>query len=122
MGNFEIETELKNMLRLFYMSLQEYERESGSKIGYDEREPEEMVEIFIDSEDCFNYENVVKNCSKYGVSLSFPDIRNKLSPIKNLIAMIENGYYKDTIEPKYFLQKEIEQSKESIKYLTGNVS
>lgn len=58
----KLENELKNMLRLFYQSLQDYELESGNKIGHDERSSEEMVQIFIESEDAFNYESVVKNC------------------------------------------------------------
>jgi len=43
--------------------------------------------------------------------LPIPDIRNKLSPIVNLIKMIENG-----LDPKY-IDKEIERSKISINYL-----
>lgn len=31
------------------------------------------------------------------VMLSLPDIRNKLSPIKNLIAMLENGLVKGNV-------------------------
>ena len=32
------------------------------------------------------------------VMLSLPDIRNKLSPIKNLIAMLENGLVKGNVK------------------------
>jgi hypothetical protein len=52
--------------------------------------------------------------------LSLPDIRNKLSPIKNLIAMLENGLTKGTIELHPYILKEIEQCKESIIYLSGH--
>lgn len=54
------------------------------------------------------------------VMLSLPDIRNKLSPIKNLIAMLENGLAKGNIEMHDLVIKEIEACKESIAYLSGN--
>jgi hypothetical protein len=54
------------------------------------------------------------------VRLSLPDIRNKLSPIKNLIAMLNNGLMKGTIEVHPYIQKEMEQCKKSIAYLSGN--
>jgi hypothetical protein len=54
------------------------------------------------------------------VMLSLPDIRNKLSPIKNLIAMLENGLVKGNVEMHDLVLKEIEQCKESIAYLSGN--
>ena len=54
------------------------------------------------------------------VRLSLPDIRNKLSPIKNLIAMLNNGLMKGTIEVHPLIEKEIEQCKKSITYLSGN--
>lgn len=53
-------------------------------------------------------------------ALSLPDIRNKLSPIKNLVAMIENGLAKGAIEENPYILKEIEQCKKSIAYLSGN--
>lgn len=54
------------------------------------------------------------------VMLSLPDIRNKLSPIKNLIAMLENGLVKGNVEMHELVLKEIEACKESIAYLSGN--
>ena len=54
------------------------------------------------------------------VMLSLPDIRNKLSPIKNLIAMLENGLVKGNVEMHDLVLKEIEACKESIAYLSGN--
>jgi hypothetical protein len=62
---------------------------------------------------------------KLGISdvmLSLPDIRNKLSPIKNLIAMLENGLVKGNVEMHDLVIKEIEACKESIVYLSGNGS
>lgn len=50
--------------------------------------------------------------------LTFDDIRNKLSPIKNLIKMIENGLVKGSVETHDLVLKEIEQCKESIEYLS----
>jgi hypothetical protein len=54
------------------------------------------------------------------VMLSLPDIRNKLSPIKNLIAILENGLVKGNVEMHDLVLKEIEQCKKSIAYLSGN--
>lgn len=54
------------------------------------------------------------------VMLSLPDIRNKLSPITNLIAMLENGLAKGNVEMHDLVLKEIEQCKKSIAYLSGN--
>ena len=54
------------------------------------------------------------------VMLSLPDIRNKLSPIKNLIAMLENGLVKGNVEMHTLVLKEIEACKQSIAYLSGN--
>ena len=52
--------------------------------------------------------------------LPVSDIRNKLGPIKNLIAMLENvDYMKGTVEVHTLIQKEIEQCKRSIGYLSG---
>jgi hypothetical protein len=45
------------------------------------------------------------------------DIRNKLSPVKNLIAMIENGLIKGTAETHPLIIAEIEQCKKSIQQL-----
>jgi hypothetical protein len=53
-------------------------------------------------------------------SLSYDDIRNKLSPFKNLIRMIENGLVKGSVETHDLVLKEIEQCKESIEYLSGD--
>jgi hypothetical protein len=63
-----------------------------------------------------------EQCNIHDVRLSLPDIRNKLSPFKNLIAMLENGLMKGTIDVHPLIQSEIEQCKESIAYLSGNVN
>lgn len=46
------------------------------------------------------------------------DIRNKLNPVVNLVAMIENGLVKGKIEIHDLVLQEIEQVKNSVKYLT----
>lgn len=61
-----------------------------------------------------------QQCNIHDVRLSLPDIRNKLSPFKNLIAMLENGLMKGTIEVHPYIQKEMERCKKSIAYLSGN--
>jgi hypothetical protein len=51
-------------------------------------------------------------------SFSIPDIRNKLTPISNLITMMENGLVKGNVEMYDLVLKEIEQCKISIDYLS----
>lgn len=68
-----------------------------------------------------NLEQQPQSCQT-DVMLSLPDIRNKLSPIKNLIAMLENGLIKGNVEIHDLIIKEIEACKESIAYLSGNVA
>jgi hypothetical protein len=48
------------------------------------------------------------------------EVRNKLTPITNLIAMIENGLLKGSIEMHDLVLKELEQSKINIAELTRN--
>lgn len=55
----ELQLHLKNMLRLFLDSIRDYEHESSNKICMDERESLEFVEIFIDSEDSFDYRKIL---------------------------------------------------------------
>jgi hypothetical protein len=50
------------------------------------------------------------------------DVRNKLNPIVNLIAMLENGLVKGKIEMHDLVLSEIEQVKNSVKYLAINDS
>jgi hypothetical protein len=61
-----------------------------------------------------------KNLALTDVMLPLSSIRNKLSPLKNLIAMIENGLAKGNVEMHDLLLKEIEQCKKNIAYLAGN--
>lgn len=63
-----METKLKNMLRLFLDSIRDYEHESGSKICNDERSSEEFVDIFIDSEDAFDYKDIMEGRLKYNIN------------------------------------------------------
>lgn len=72
---------------------------------------------------CFNQSDsicAVKQPCQTDVMLSLPDIRNKLSPITNLIAMLENGLVKCHVEMHDLVLNEIEQCKKNIAYLSGN--
>jgi hypothetical protein len=51
-------------------------------------------------------------------SLSYQTVRNKLTPFKNLIAMIENGLANGSAETHDLVLKEIEQCKQNIISLT----
>ena len=48
------------------------------------------------------------------------DIRNKLTPIKNLIAILENSdlMYHGKTEMHFLAEKELQQAKENIEYLS----
>lgn len=59
----EIEEKLKNLLRLYTNSIKDYELENRGSIGQDERESMEFVEIFIDSEDEFGYNDILESLS-----------------------------------------------------------
>ena len=61
--------------------------------------------------------------SESDTTLSLPDIRNKLSPISNLIALLESSefMYHNETEVHNIIVQEIEQCKKSIEYLSGNV-
>ncbi len=63
---------------------------------------------------------IYHNSYQTDVMFSLPDVRNKLSPIKNLIAMFENGLAKGNVEMHELVLKEIEECKKSIAYLSGN--
>jgi hypothetical protein len=53
-------------------------------------------------------------------NLSYDDIRNKLSPIKNLIALLQHSIECGELSYIDLLEKEIKQSLKSIDYLSGN--
>ena len=63
--------------------------------------------------------NVISEFLQPPISILLPDIRNKLSPMANLIAMLENGLVKGNIEMHDLVLKEIEQCKKNIEYLSG---
>jgi hypothetical protein len=54
-------------------------------------------------------------------SIQLPEIRNKLSPIKNLIAMLEDSPYKYHPVPEMhkLIVMEIQEVKKSIEYLSN---
>lgn len=51
-------------------------------------------------------------------SIPVADIRNKLTPMSNLITMLENGLINADIETHKLVQQEIKQCKISIEYLS----
>ncbi len=53
-------------------------------------------------------------------TLSYNDIRNKLSPIKNLIALLQHSIECGKFPDVDLLKQEIDQSLKSIDYLSGN--
>jgi len=57
----EREQKIKNLMRLFLDSVRDYEGECGSAIHFDERDSEEFVEIFLESQDAFDYVALVKD-------------------------------------------------------------
>jgi hypothetical protein len=65
---------------------------------------------------------VAEGCFIVNGTPSLPDIRNKLSPISNLIAMLESSefVYHHEAEVHKMIAIEIEQCKKSIAYLSGN--
>jgi len=56
-------------------------------------------------------ENTVLKYQENNKSLKIPDIRNKLSPITNMIALFERGEY------AYIKNKSLDEVKKSINYL-----
>ena len=61
MDNTEKSLRIKNLLRLFLQGIRDYEKESGTTIAYDERDDLEFVEIFLNSDDGFEYERLMKD-------------------------------------------------------------
>lgn len=55
-----MEKKIKNLMRLFLDSIRDYEHETGIAIRHDERDSEEFVDIFLDSEDAFDYKEIMK--------------------------------------------------------------
>ena len=55
-----MEKRIKNLMRLFLDSIRDYEGESGDAVRFDERDSEEFVQIFLDSEDAFDYREILK--------------------------------------------------------------
>lgn len=60
--------------------------------------------------------------AKWQREQSLSDIRNKLTPFKNLIAMMKVGVKYRTPQFQQLIEKEIEECKESIKYLSNDTN
>ena len=56
-----MEKKLKNLLRIFLDSIRDYESELNQGIYLDERESFEFVDIFLNSEDAFDYKSLTDN-------------------------------------------------------------
>jgi hypothetical protein len=93
----KLESELKNMLRIFYQSLQDYENESDNRISEEDRSSKEMVEIFLESQDAFNYESIVKNCS-------IPDVSQQRELLMGFASLIhEKMNFVDAHSPHIYI-------------------
>lgn len=86
----------------------------------------EYLTTFIDTDNIgigMSYDDVVNWFEKQDINktkvLTIPDIRNKLTPITNMIALMENSIFMDRLEINEYIRKEMEQSKKSVKYLSG---
>ena len=63
-------------------------------------------------------EEQVEELRQSKTTLSQADIRNRLSPIKNIIAFVDNGLLNCSIEASPFILREVEQCKKEISYLS----
>lgn len=59
-SQMELNLRIRNLLRLFIDSVKDYEHECGESICKDDRESLELVDIFLDSEDAFDYTEIMK--------------------------------------------------------------
>lgn len=69
----KLRSPIKNILRVFLNSIKEYENEHNIQISDDTRESEELVELFLESEDAFNFEDIVKILENEKTSLKHYD-------------------------------------------------
>lgn len=76
----------------------------------------------LHAEELNNYidylEGQVEELRQSKTTLSQADIRNRLSPMKNIIAFIDNGLLDCSIESSPFILREVEQCKKEISYLS----
>jgi flagellar biosynthesis/type III secretory pathway protein FliH len=84
---------------------------------------ERLAKEFANNSACCDYEEGI-NVGKYqgfiaGYDYAKEDIRNKLSPIKNLIAMFENGLVEGNVDVRELVLREIENCKISVEYLSN---
>ena len=104
----EEELEIYNM-GLAYASDYESEDSNVNPGGYSERQ----IGMFHGFSDGY-----IKSRETYYTQLA--DIRNKLTPLLNLIQMIEHGYVTPSDKFKELVEKEIVNCKTVIKYLSTN--
>lgn len=56
----KIDQKIRNLMRLFLNDIRDYEGECGKAVHYDERDSEEFVDIFLESENAFDYKELLK--------------------------------------------------------------
>lgn len=98
-----------------------YNFPSVQHVVYDDLEDvkkkvEENFNWFIKS--CVGSNNFKNELSEDCDSLSIPDIRNKLTPFKNLLALLKVHQKNEGIDFNSFILKEMEQCEKSIEYLS----
>lgn len=59
MDAIQLNVKIRNGMRIFLDLIREYERERKSAICYDERDSLEFVDIFMDSEDSFDFIEII---------------------------------------------------------------
>ena len=59
MSKEEIKSKIKNGLTIFLDSIRDYEAESGKPICRDERDSSEFADIFLESQDSFDFKSII---------------------------------------------------------------
>ena len=86
----EASLRIRNLMRLFLNSIRDYEGECGEPICKDERESLEFVDLFIESEDGFDFNEILK---LVGVTPKAPATTDKQLPPELVEKMkTENEY------------------------------
>ena len=60
----ELNLRIRNLMRLFLDYVRDYEHENKEPICQDERGSLEFVDIFLESEDAFDYNEILKSIHK----------------------------------------------------------
>lgn len=98
----QLKKELDNLLRLFFQSLIDYEQENKVILYEDDRESEEFVKIFTESEDAFNYHNILQTIKEPEEKTSIADVEIKYMIVQTKIDRDYNLVPQVTITEAYF--------------------